>query len=193
MTETTDLVPTRGMAARRPGPRAERLAQMLRVDHAGEYGAVQIYKGQRAVFDALDPRPPVADEIAEMEAGEQKHLETFDQLLLERGVRPTLLSPVWNAAGYALGAATALMGEKAAMACTAAGEEVIEQHYAEQAEEMGETEPALRETILEFREDELGHRDAAIAGGAEATRGYDLLRGAIGAACRLAIAASQRV
>ena len=115
----------------KPGPRSPRIAEMLRVDHAGEYGAVAIYRGQRAVFDRLPHKQATADAIAEMEAGEAGHLETFDRLLAERKVRPTLLAPLWNAAGFGLGAATALMGEKAAMAATAAVEDVIEKHYGE--------------------------------------------------------------
>ena len=104
----------------RPGPRERRIAEMLRVDHAGEYGAVAIYRGQKAVFGALPHKMRTASMIEEMEEGELHHLETFDEMLIERGVRPTLFGPLWNRAGFALGAATALMGEKAAMACTAA-------------------------------------------------------------------------
>ena len=176
-----------------PGPRESRIDEIIRVDHAGEYGAVQIYRGQRAVFDRIAHKQDTAELIREMEAGEQHHLETFDRLLFERNVRPTALAPVWNAAGFALGAATALMGEKAAMACTSAVEEVIEQHYADQAEELGEREPELRRTIEEFREDELEHRDTAIEAGAEETPGYTALSGAIKLACRVAIRLSEKV
>lgn len=177
----------------KPGPRAQRIGEMLRVDHAGEYGAVQIYKGQLAVFRALAHKRETAALIEEMEAGEKAHLETFDRLLAERGVRPTALAPLWNAAGYALGAATALMGEKAAMACTSAVEEVIEQHYGAQAEELEAVDPALAETVAAFREDELGHKHTADAHGAEAAPGFPLLRALIGAGCRAAIRLSEKI
>lgn len=177
----------------RPGPRAARTAEMLRVDHAGEYGAVQIYRGQRAVFGALPHKQATADLIAAMEEGEARHLATFDALLAERRVRPTLLAPLWNAAGFGLGAATALLGEKAAMACTAAVEEVIEQHYAAQADEIAETDPALAATLQDFRADELGHKQTAETRGAESAPGYPLLRAVIQAGCRLAIRLSEKV
>lgn len=177
----------------RPGPRDGRLHEMLRVDHAGEYGAVQIYRGQRAIFDRVAGREAIAATLKDMEDGEAAHLKTFDRLLAERRVRPTLLAPVWNAAGFALGAATALMGEKAAMAATMAVEEVIEQHYAEQAAELRDTEPALADTVAAFREDEIGHKDAAERGGGRAAPGYPLMRAVIQAGCRAAIRLSEKV
>lgn len=128
-----------------------------------------------------------------MEDGEAAHLAAFDRLLAERRVRPTLLSPLWNAAGFALGAATALMGEKAAMAATAAVEEVIEKHYAAQAEELRVGEPALAATVAAFREDELGHKATAEAHGAQETPGYPLMRFLIQAGCRAAIRLSEKI
>ncbi len=166
---------------------------MLRVDHAGEYGAVAIYRGQRAVFDRLPGKAETAQKIAEMEAGEEAHLETFDRLLAERRVRPTLLAPLWNAAGFGLGAATALMGEKAAMAATAAVEDVIEKHYAEQLNELEPDEPMLAETVRQFREDELEHKHTAEAAGAEETPGYSVLSGLIRVGCRAAIKIAEKV
>lgn len=177
----------------RPGPREARLHEMLRVDHAGEYGAVQIYRGQRAIFDRIAGRADVAARLKEMEEGEAAHLATFDRLLAERRVRPTLLSPLWNAAGFALGAATALMGEKAAMAATAAVEEVIEKHYAAQADEWQSSEPGLAATVSGFRQDELGHKATAEAHGAEAAPGYPLMRLVIQAGCRAAIRLSEKI
>ena len=179
--------------ARRPGDREARIGEMLRVDHAGEHGAVQIYRGQRAVFDALPHRKALADKLREMEDGEAEHLRTFNRLLAERGVRPTLMSPLWSLAGFGLGAATALMGEKAAMACTAAVEEVIEQHYAGQAETLADADPALAETVRAFREDELAHKATAEAHGAREAFGYGVLRTAIQAGCRLAIRLSEKI
>jgi ubiquinone biosynthesis monooxygenase Coq7 len=124
---------------------------------------------------------------------EQRHLDTFNRLLAERRVRPTLLSPLWHVAGFALGAATALMGERAAMACTVAVEEVIDEHYRKQSETLSDSEPALKAVIDEFREDEIRHRDTGLAHGAESAAGYPLLAGAIKAGSRLAIWLSTRL
>jgi ubiquinone biosynthesis monooxygenase Coq7 len=169
------------------------LGEILRVDHAGELGAVHIYRGQRAVFEAARGRDVMAAGLAEMEAHEAVHLEAFDKLLVERGVRPTLLAPVWRAAGFALGAATALMGEKAAHACTEAVETVIEGHYAGQIEELAESEPVLAADLSRFRDDELAHRDQAVADGAREAPAYPLLSGLIRAGCRAAIRISEKL
>jgi len=170
-----------------------RIAEMLRVDHAGEYGAVAIYRGQQAVFRRQKATQPMAAALAEMEAEEQKHLDAFDKLLVERNVRPTAMTPIWNIAGYGLGVVTALMGEKAAHACTEAVETVIEEHYAEQAEDCEISEPELAATFREFREDELAHRDTAIAGGAQDAPAYRLLSGFIKGGCRAAIAITSKI
>jgi ubiquinone biosynthesis monooxygenase Coq7 len=166
---------------------------MLRVDHAGEYGAVSIYRGQHAVFSALPHKAETAAMIEEMQAGEVEHLDTFNRLLAERRVRPTLLAPFWNVAGFGLGAATALMGEKAAMACTAAVEDVIEKHYAAQIESLGPDEAELSATIAQFREDELGHKATAEEAGAADAPGYSLLSAAIRVGCRTAIKIAEKV
>lgn len=177
-----------------PSHRPQRTAEMLRVDHAGEYGAVQIYRGQRAVFQKLPHKARLTALLHEMEQGEEKHLETFDRMLTERGVRPTLLAPLWNAAGFALGAGTALIGEKAAMACTSAVESVIEGHYQDQVDELeGQGEDELRDTFAQFREEELEHHDTAIAEGAEQAPGYKVLRSVITAGCRAAIKVSEKL
>src|ERR1700760_3675582 len=135
---------------------------MIRVDHAGEYGAVRIYQGQLAVLK----NSAAADTIRHMAEQEERHLKTFDRLVNERRVRPTALEPVWRVAGFALGAATALMGEKAAMACTAAVEEVIDEHYAGQIAKLGDGDKELKSTVADFRADEIAHRDEALAQGA---------------------------
>lgn len=181
---------------RRPGTvnHPTRVEEMIRVDHAGEYGAVQIYRGQLAVFSVLPHKSRIAGQLRHMEADEQHHLTAFDRLLMERHVRPTALGPVWNIAGHALGAATALMGERAAHACTEAVESVIEAHYAGQVEEltvMGETE--LAETFDRFREEEVAHKDTAVEEGARDAFGYPLLSGLIKAGCRIAIKVTERV
>ncbi|MBZ6378176.1 demethoxyubiquinone hydroxylase family protein [Pacificimonas flava] len=163
---------------------------MIRVDQAGEFGAARIYAGQLAVMGA---RHPDAAEIERMRRQEQRHLETFDRLMVERGVRPTLLSPFWDAAGFALGAATALMGPRAAMACTAAVETEIDRHYAEQEDALGTQDPELSGHISQFRAEELEHKETAIAHGAEDAPGYPVLSRVIRAGCRAAIAVAKRV
>ncbi len=163
--------------------------RMIRVDQAGEYGAKRIYDGQLAVLG----RSRVAPEIRRMAEQERRHLAAFDALVVERRVRPTVLSPLWHAAGYARGAATALMGERAAMACTVAVEEVIDEHYRRQSEALGDTEPALKSAIEEFRRDETEHREVALAHGAEEAPAYPALSAAIKAGSRLAIWLSTRL
>jgi ubiquinone biosynthesis monooxygenase Coq7 len=171
-----------------PPPAAE-IARMIRVDHAGEYGAVRIYDGQLAVIG----RGRARDEIRRMAEQEKRHLAAFDEMMRRRNVRPTALQPLWHLAGFALGAGTALLGERAAMACTVAVEEVIDEHYARQAERLGSADPALDETVRSFRADELRHRAVALEHGATEAVGYDLIAGAIKAGSRLAIWLSTRI
>jgi ubiquinone biosynthesis monooxygenase Coq7 len=183
----------RGRRPAAPGTRTpDDIAAMIRVDHAGEYGAVRIYEGQLAVLGGRSGSKTAAGAIRTMARQEQEHLDTFDRLVNERRVRPTALEPVWRIAGFALGAATALMGEKAAMACTAAVEEVIDEHYARQVERLKQ-DPELKETVEKFRADEIAHRDEAISLGAEDAPGYGVLSEAIKAGCRLAIRLSERI
>lgn len=165
------------------------IERIIRVDHAGEYGAARIYAGQLAVLG----KEPVGDTIRHMAEQEQKHLDAFDRLIVERRVRPTALGPVWHAAGFALGAASAALGERAAMACTVAVEEVIEEHYAEQAVMLGDDEGELRDMIEEFRAEEVEHKDIGIEHDAEQTPGYKLFSEAIKAGSRAAIWLSTRV
>jgi ubiquinone biosynthesis monooxygenase Coq7 len=174
----------------RPGDARADIGSMIRVDQAGEYGATRIYAGQLAV---LGNRHPAARSIARMAAQEDRHLRHFDEMLHDRGVRPTLLQPFWNVAGHALGAVTAFMSPNAAMACTAAVETEIDKHYAEQLEALGSDDPDLSATIAEFQAEELEHRETAIAAGAEQTLGYPVLSAFIRAGCRAAIALSKRI
>jgi len=183
----------RGFRPVAPGaPAAHETEAMIRVDHAGEYGAVRIYEGQLAVLEGRKGAEESVKTIRRMAEQEQEHLKSFDRLVNERCVRPTALEPVWRVAGFALGAATALMGERAAMACTAAVEEVIEEHYARQIARLdGDAE--LKKSIKRFRADEIAHRDEALAGGAEDAPGYKLLSESIKAGCRLAIRLSEKI
>ena len=167
-------------------------SRMIRVDQAGEYGATRIYAGQIAVMGDRGPQSPEIRAMAEQEAA---HLAKFDALMARRGTRPTALQPLWSAAGYALGAATALIGPEAAMACTAAVEQEIDRHYTRQLEELERDgdDPELAAMIAEFRDDERAHRNAAIAAGAERAPAYPLLSGAIRLGCRAAIRLAQRI
>lgn len=176
----------------RPGTRADATdrASMLRVDQAGEYGATRIYAGQLAV---MGDRHPLGRVIAGMAAQEERHRQHFDKMLAVRGVRPSALQPIWNVAGYALGAVTAAMGPRAAMACTAAIETEIDRHYEEQLQALCVQDPELSETIADFQAEEVEHRDAALAHGAEQAPAYPLLSGAIRLGCRAAIALSKRI
>ena len=183
----------RGTRPRAPGERLPPESDaMIRVDHAGEYGAMRIYKGQLAVLESRSTDRDAVTAIRRMAEQEARHLERFDRLVTERAVRPTALSPVWYVAGFALGAATALMGSRAAMACTAAVEEVIDEHYGRQIDRL-DSDPELREAVAEFREDECAHRDEALAHGAASAVGYRLLTASIKAGCRVAIAISEKI
>jgi ubiquinone biosynthesis monooxygenase Coq7 len=163
---------------------------MLRVDQAGEYGATRIYAGQMAV---LGDRQPASRAIAKMAQQEAAHLSHFDRLLADRSVRPTVLQPFWDVAGHALGAVTALMSPRAAMACTAAVETEIDIHYSDQLRALGAEDPDLAGTIRRFQAEELEHRDTAIAAGAESSFGYPVLSALIRAGCRAAIQLSKRI
>jgi ubiquinone biosynthesis monooxygenase Coq7 len=169
-------------------PRAM-VERMIRVDHAGEYGARRIYEGQLAVLG----RSAKAPLLRHMQAQEQAHLDRFAALIAARRVRPTALLPLWHVAGFALGAVTAVLGERAAMACTVAVEEAIDAHYAGQAAALGEEEAELRATIEAFRAEELEHRAIGLANEAEQAPAYGLLSRLIKAGCRAAIAASERI
>ena len=181
----------RKTAAPLPGDRAtaDAIARMIRVDQAGEYGAARIYDGQLAVLK----ESAAASAVRHMAAQEKRHLERFDALVAERRVRPTALSPLWHLAGYALGAATALLGERAAMACTVAVEEVIDEHYRGQLETLGGADADLAAIVADFRADEIAHRDTALKHGAAEAPGFPVLSAAIKAGSRLAIWLSTRI
>jgi ubiquinone biosynthesis monooxygenase Coq7 len=174
----------------RPGDSRPDIHSMLRVDQAGEYGATRIYAGQLA---ALGDGQPASRLIAKMASQEQRHLKHFDQLLAERGVRPTLLQPLWRVAGHALGVTTALISPAAAMACTAAVEDEIDRHYSEQLDSLKTDDPFLSETLRDFQADEREHRDVALEAGAEESFGYPILYSAIRTSCRIAIELSKRI
>ena len=167
------------------------LEQLIRVDHAGEYGAVRIYEGQLAVLKKKSCAPIISHILEQ----EMVHKETFDNLISKHRVRPSALIPLWHLAGFALGATTAMMGEKAAMACTVGVEDAIDEHYQSQIEELEQykDESELRDICIKFREEELKHRDTGIEHGAEQALGYEVLTSAVKAGSRLAIWLSKRI
>jgi len=182
---------TKPSFGRQPGDLSpkEQLERIIRVDHAGEYGAVRIYEGQLAVLkDGSD-----VETVRHMKEQEEIHREKFEQLITENRVRPTILTPFWHVAGYALGAGTALLGKEAAMACTEAVEEVIDEHYQEQLEQLGADQSELKDVIAKFRNEEIEHRDIAREQGAAEAPGYELLTSAVKASSKLAIWLSSRV
>ena len=186
----------RGVRPVLPGtqtPHGTDIDAMIRVDHAGEFGALRIYAGQLAVLARKPGAGGDVQAIRHMAAQEQKHFDAFETMVKERGVRPTALEPVWRAAGFALGAATALIGTKAAMACTVAVEDVIDEHYSGQIERLGANEPELKNTIQKFHAEECAHRDEALERGARQAPAYPLLSAAIRLSCRMAIALSERL
>ncbi|TPG41167.1 demethoxyubiquinone hydroxylase family protein [Sphingomonas koreensis] len=174
----------------RPGDAKRATDAMIRVDQAGEYGATRIYAGQLAV---MGDRTPAARLIAGMARQEERHQAYFDAMIDTRRVRPTVLQPFWNIAGFALGAVTAAMGPEAAMACTAAVETEIDKHYADQLAELGDSDPELSAAIAEFQAEELEHRDTALAHGAEDAPGYPLMSAAIRLGCKVAIGLAKRI
>ncbi|MEI8393460.1 MAG: demethoxyubiquinone hydroxylase family protein [Rhodospirillaceae bacterium] len=165
------------------------LARIIRVDHAGEYGARRIYEGQLAILGNRRTGPVIKHMLEQ----ELHHLATFENLMVDRRVRPTMLQPVWHVGAFMLGAATALLGERAAMACTVAVETVIDEHYAEQAAKLGDDEAELRTTVEQFRAEEVEHRNIGLAHEAEKAPAYPLLSALIKTGTRVAIALSERI
>jgi ubiquinone biosynthesis monooxygenase Coq7 len=164
--------------------------RIVRVDHAGEYGAMRIYDGQLAV---LGDKSEAGAAIARMRDQEREHLDWFEAAVPRYRARPTVLHPLWHVGGFMLGAATAALGPRAAMACTVAVEEVIDEHYAKQTRQLGDSQPELSAKIEQFRAEELEHRDTGLAHEAERAPAYPVLRAAVKSACRLAIFLSERV
>ncbi len=174
----------------KPGDAKRATDSMVRVDQAGEYGATRIYAGQLAI---MGDRTPLARQIAGMANQEARHRAFFDAMMARRAVRPTILQPFWDAAGFALGAVTAAIGPEAAMACTVAVETEIDKHYADQLVELGESDPELSVAIRDFQAEEIEHKEAALAAGAENALGYPLLSAVIRMGCRVAIATAKRI
>ncbi len=178
------------VARKLPGGQGQKkmVERMIRVDHAGEFGAQRIYAGQLAVLGKTKAGPT----LRHMAEQEQEHLTAFEKQIVSRGVRPTAFHPLWHIAGFALGAATARLGEKTAMACTVAVEEVIDEHYQKQLQALGDNEPELRKLIKKFRDEEIEHKNIGLDHGAEDLPYYPLLRALIRAGSKTAIWLSER-
>ncbi|GAA5955566.1 hypothetical protein JCM3765_006816 [Sporobolomyces pararoseus] len=176
----------------------EILEKIIRVDQAGELGANYIYRGQRAVL-GLGRDKKTTDLVQAMWDGEKKHIAAFDKLITQHEVRPTALYPLWKAMAFGLGAGTAIMGKRAAMACTEAVETVIGEHYNEQLDQLDKdfpdhpSLPLLKKVLTEFRDDELEHLDTAVENEAQQAPAYALLSAVIAGGCRWAIAATSKV
>ncbi|MDC0456902.1 demethoxyubiquinone hydroxylase family protein [Pseudomonadota bacterium] len=166
-----------------------KIDSILRVDHAGETAAAKIYDGQLAVLK----NTPVGPTIQHMKDQEEEHLDTFNRLLVENDTRPTALLPLWNVMGYGLGVASALMGEKAAMACTIAVEEVIGEHYAKQADTLDKNHRELKSTLEKFRDDELDHLEIGVEHEGETAPGYEIMKTIVQFGCRTAIKISEKI
>jgi len=162
---------------------------MIRVNHAGEYGAKRIYQGQLAILKN-SASAPVIEHMAEQE---EAHLRYFSDLISKRKIRPTAFMPIWHVGGFALGAASALLGEKAAMACTVAVEEVIDEHYQQQVDTLPSKEKPLKDKIKQFQAEELEHRDIGLEHHAEQAPAYPILSGVIKSISRKAIWLSERI
>ena len=162
---------------------------ILRVDHAGETAAAKIYDGQLAVLK----NTPVGPTIQHMKDQEQEHLDTFNKLLYENDTRPTALLPLWNVMGFGLGVASAVMGKKAAMACTIAVEEVIGEHYAKQAEYINDEHKELKSTLMKFRDDELDHLETGVEHDGENAPGYEIMKAIVQLGCKTAIKISEKI
>ena len=165
------------------------IKRVIRVNQAGEYGAVRIYEGQMVVLQ----QSACASTLHAMTKNEKTHLATFNSLLVRHRVRPTALQPIWHVLGYFLGVSTALLGEKAAMACTVAVEEVIEAHYAQQLNTLHTTDHELQAVLTQYRQDELEHREVALTYGAAQHVAFPMLSTIVKAGSRIAIWLSERL
>ena len=169
------------------------LEEIIRVDHAGERGAIKIYEGQLLALKTFKQNEYLKKKIEEMKEHEKEHYEYFDQQIKNRNIKPTKLLPLWDLLGVTLGFGTAMLGEKAAMLCTASVEEVIDGHYKDQTYKLGDDEKELKEKIKKFRQDELDHKDMAYEHGATKKGLFGLLDKAIKTSSKIAITISEKI
>ena len=169
------------------------LEEIIRVDHAGERGAIKIYEGQLLALKTIKQDSALKDKIEEMQEHEKEHLQYFETEIQKRKIKPTYLLPLWDIMGVTLGFGTALLGKKAAMLCTASVEEVIEEHYDNQLKKLGDDEKDLKEKIKKFREDEMHHKDIAYKEGATKKGIYFFLDKLIKTGSKIAISISEKI
>ena len=169
------------------------LEEIIRVDHAGERGAIKIYEGQLLALKTIKQDNDLKDKIEEMKEQEKEHLEYFEKEIQKRKIKPTYLLPVWDLMGVALGFGSALLGKKAAMLCTASVEEVIEDHYQSQLKKIGDDEKDLKEKIEKFKADEVEHKNMAYESGATNKGLYSIMDKAIRTGSRIAITISEKI
>jgi len=169
------------------------LEEIIRVDHAGERGAIKIYEGQLLALKTIKQDENLKNIIEEMKNHEKEHLEYFENQIQKRSIKPTYLLPLWDLMGISLGFGTALLGKKAAMLCTASVEEVIEDHYQGQLEKIGDDEKDLKEKIKKFKGDETDHKNIAYESGATNSGIYSLMDKVIKTGSRIAITISEKI
>ena len=169
------------------------LEEIIRVDHAGERGAIKIYEGQLLALKTFKQNEYLKKKIEEMKEHEREHYEYFDNEIKKRKIKPTKLLPLWDLMGVTLGFGTAMLGERAAMLCTASVEEVIDGHYKDQTYKLGDDEKVLKEKIKKFRQDELDHKDIAYEHGATKKGLFSVLDKVIKTSSRIAITISEKI
>ena len=170
-----------------------KVEEFIRVDHAGERGAIKIYEGQLLALKTIKQDEVLKNKIEEMKEHEKEHLEYFEKEIQKRKIKPTYLLPLWDVMGVTLGFGTALLGKKAAMLCTASVEEVIEDHYQNQLKKLGNDEKDLKEKIAKFRSDEINHKNIAYEEGATNKGFYSIMDKAIRTASKIAITISEKI
>lgn len=169
------------------------LEEIIRVDHAGERGAIKIYEGQLLALKTIKQDNDLKDKIEEMKKQEKKHLEYFEKEIQKRKIKPTYLLPLWDLMGVTLGFGTALLGKKSAMLCTASVEEVIEDHYKDQLKKLGNDEKDLKAKIEKFKEDEIHHKNISYESGATNKGVYSIMDKLIRTGSRIAITISEKI
>ena len=171
----------------------KKIEEFIRVDHAGERGAVKIYEGQLLALNTLVKDEALKKTIEEMKVHEKEHFDFFEEEIKKRNIKPTKFLPLWDLLGVGLGFGSTLLGKKAAMLCTASVEEVIDEHYLNQIKQLDKSEPKLKKKIIKFREDELNHKDIAYEKGATKKGPYTILDKIIKTGSKIAINISEKI
>ena len=171
----------------------KKIEEFIRVDHAGERGAIKIYEGQLLALNTFVKDEELKKTIEEMKEHEREHANYFDQEIRKRGIKPTKFLPLWDLLGVGLGFGSTLLGKKAAMLCTASVEEVIDEHYQNQIDQIESDEKELKKKIIKFREDELHHKDIAYEKGASKEGIYSIFDKIVKTSSKIAIRVSEKI